>query len=121
MPMKTSSRVLVAVLFLAPSVCTATETLDCIGEAYGASFHVGSEGIADFTLFGPDEPLASGGIADLEIERFEWYESGDYSKNVIIVRAKKGFSVPFKLAVNGERGSIEVRNVTAPVFCDWKK
>ena len=121
MPMKCASRILVAVLSIASSMCAATDTLDCSGEPYSISVHVGSEGIADFTLFGPEEPLASGNSFDLEIDRFEWHESKDHSRNIILVRTRDGFVAPFMLAVSGEMGTLEVGNVAASVVCDWQK
>lgn len=121
MRMKNARRALGALLALAPSIGFATDTLDCSGEAYSVQFHVGSEGIVDFTLFGSKGPLANGDRTDLDVVRFQWLETEDYSKNALTVQTRSGFPAPFKLVANGERGLIEVENVVAPVVCDWAK
>ncbi len=121
MPMKTASLAFIALTSTAPAISHATDTLDCHGDGYSIGFHVGSEGIVDFMLFGREGPLASGGWSDLDVVKFEWHDSENPLRNVIEINARSGLAVPFKLSVSGERGSIEVENVTASVECDWKK
>lgn len=119
--MRNVSRALLVLLCLAPLISQATDTLNCPGEEYSIWFHVGSEGIGDFTLFGREGPLAEGGAVDLDVVKFEWHESDDHSRNAIIVNTKDGFVVPFKLEASGERGSLEVENVAVSIACDWEK
>lgn len=115
-------KTVVALLVCTPDICVATDTLDCSGEVYSIEFHVGSEGVADFTLFGAGGVAASGTRADLAVHVLEWAngENG-LSGNLIEVHTRDGFQAPFRLHAKGREGRIEVGNVAAPVDCDWQR
>lgn len=115
-------RILVAFLALAPAICAATDTLDCSGDLYALEFHVGSEGVADFTLFRAGRAVAVGVRADLAVHVLEWVnaESG-FSGNSIEVRTRDEFRVPFGFRAKGDEGRIVVGNVTASLACDWQR
>ena len=115
-------RILVVFLALAPAICAATDTLDCSGDLYALEFHVGSEGVADFTLFRAGRAVAVGARADLAVHVLKWgnTESG-FSGNSIEVRTRDEFRVPFGFRAKGDEGRIVVGNVTASLACDWQR
>jgi hypothetical protein len=115
-------RFFVASLALAPAICTATDTLDCSGDLYALEFHVGSEGVADFTLFRAGGVAAVGARDDLAVHAIEWINGEiGFSKSFIEVHTKDGFQVPFRFRAEGDEGRVVVGNVTAILTCDWQR
>jgi hypothetical protein len=122
MPFNMMHRVLVTLLAIAPAICGATDTLDCSGDLYALEFHVGSEGVADFTLFRAGALVVVGARADLAVHLLEWAnEKNSSSKNIIEVSTKGEFPVPFSFRAKGDEGHVLVGNVTASLACDWQR
>lgn len=122
MPLGLMRKFFVVLLAVHPAICAATDTLDCSGETYSLQFHVGSEGVADFTLFEAEGVVAVGTRADLAVHMLEWANAGNgLSGNFIEVHTRDGFQVPFKIRAKGGEGRIVVKDVTAPIDCDWQR
>ena len=115
-------RILVVLLAFAPAICGATDTLDCSGDLYDLEFHVGSEGVADFTIFRAGGVVAVGARVDLAVHVLKWVNGvSGFSGNFIEVRTSDEFRVPFSFRAKGNEGHIVVGNVTSTLACDWQR
>lgn len=106
--------------------CHATDTLDCTGNPYSATIHVGydedgNDFLADVMLYkdGSSDPVAIYRNKDLEITLFKWL--GDESGNMMRISSRPESAIPLKLDASDGRGAISVYEIEYSIRCHWER